>query len=395
MQFPGSNNIDNGVLLALNHLTELELSSDENSVAVGPGNKLFDLYSYLEPYGLAAIGGRLKTIGVSGLKLIGGVHYFANKYGYAMDNVLEYDVVLGNGTQLTVNATSHSDLFWALKGGANNFAIVTRFVIKTHRIPQISTTIQAFNHSQVPSFIAAVCDFAKHEDSSIGAGAVFTIQYNVTTHLSSASVLGVQEGSESPPARFANFSDIPSVSKVDNITSPAVWASKLDSPNQMFRVQFGHKTIKPNATRLTEIYEQWMEHVEQITDVAGLYPTFVLNTAPRSAVTVAKQNVVGNTWGLDDQQSYIWWQVSTGWANKEDDMRMAAWSRSFVEKMHAENHELGLASDFVYMGDAGEWQDVFAGFPKENVERMRKIRAVYDPDSVFTRLNWGGFKLGY
>jgi len=46
------------------------------------------------------------------------------------------------------------------------------------------------------------------------------------------------------------------------------------------------------------------------------------------------------------------------------------------------------------MGDAGEFQDPFAGFPLENVRKMREIRDAYDPLGVFTRLNWGGFKLG-
>lgn len=53
-----------------------------------------------------------------------------------------------------------------------------------------------------------------------------------------------------------------------------------------------------------------------------------------------------------------------------------------------------LSSEFIYMGDAGEWQDPYAGFPPTNVERLRAIRAAYDPDGVFSRLNWGGFKLG-
>lgn len=42
------------------------------------------------------------------------------------------------------------------------------------------------------------------------------------------------------------------------------------------------------------------------------------------------------------------------------------------------------------MGDAGDFQDPFIGFPLENVQRMREIRDVYDPQGVFTRLNWGG-----
>lgn len=46
------------------------------------------------------------------------------------------------------------------------------------------------------------------------------------------------------------------------------------------------------------------------------------------------------------------------------------------------------------MGDIGKFQDPFPGFPIENVKRMREVRDVYDPEGVFSRLNWGGFKLG-
>lgn len=64
-----------------------------------------------------------------------------NKYGMAMDNVVSYDVVLGNGTQVVANSASNRDLFWALKGGFSYFDIVTKFTIKTLKIPYISTTV--------------------------------------------------------------------------------------------------------------------------------------------------------------------------------------------------------------------------------------------------------------
>lgn len=61
---------------------------------------------------------------VVGLSLIGGVSYFLNRYGFTMDNIVSYDVVLGNGTQVVASAASNPDLFWALKGGSSNFGIV-------------------------------------------------------------------------------------------------------------------------------------------------------------------------------------------------------------------------------------------------------------------------------
>jgi hypothetical protein len=73
---------------------------------------------------------------------------------------------------------------------------------------------------------------------------------------------------------------------------------------------------------------------------------------------------------------------------------MTNWARGFVDYWHQENQAKDLVSEFIYMGDAGDFQDHFAGFPLENVQRMRDVRDAYDPLGVFSRLNWGGFKLG-
>jgi len=70
-------------------------------------------------------------------------------------------------------------------------------------------------------------------------------------------------------------------------------------------VQFGHKTIKPDTAQLLKIYEAWKAAVDELSDVEGLVPTFVMNVLPKSALSVAKNNGIGNTWGLDDDQSYI------------------------------------------------------------------------------------------
>lgn len=74
---------------------------------------------------------------------------------------------------------------------------------------------------------------------------------------------------------------------------------------------------------------------------------------------------------------------------------MSAWSQSLLAQFHRLNKEEGLATEFIYMGDAGEFQSPWLGYGEENYARMRSIRDIYDPDLVFTRLNWGGFKLGY
>jgi FAD/FMN-containing dehydrogenase len=206
------------------------------TIDVGPGLNWYNVYKALAPYGRVVIGGRMKTIGVPGLTLIGGFHYFNNKWGYAMDNVVSYDVVLGNGTQIVASNTTHRDLFWALKGGANNYGIVTQFTLKTYDMPQVSTSIQVFNETYFPEFFDAMCESAKVDNEDpIAAGMIATITYNVTTKVASASLLGVQEGVSDPPNQFTNFSSIPAMTRIDNITTMDQWSNELDSPKQMFR----------------------------------------------------------------------------------------------------------------------------------------------------------------
>lgn len=213
----------------MSNLNAINVKAD--TVEVGPGLNWYQVYSALEPHGRVAIGGRMKTIGVPGLTLIGGFHYFNNKYGYAMDNVVTYDVVLGNGTQIIVDKSSHADLFWALKGGANNFGIVTKFELKTYAVPKVSTTIQVFNETYIPQYLSAVCEAANMNDENpIAAGMIATITYNTTTKIALGSVLGVQEGVSSPPSQFANFTKIPATERINNVTTMKPWADILDSP---------------------------------------------------------------------------------------------------------------------------------------------------------------------
>ncbi|CAJ0544039.1 Ff.00g040520.m01.CDS01 [Fusarium sp. VM40] len=393
MSNPGSNNIDNGVVLVLTKLDKIKVHPKELTYEASPGNRWVDVYEALAPHGLYSLGGRLKTIGVPGLSLIGGFHYSNNKYGFVMDQVLKYDVVLANGTQVVASKISHPELFWGLKGQSNNLGIVTKFTFRALQMPKISTTIQSFNESEIDDFFTAVDNLVKYQDGRVAAGQLLTVQYNATTKHVEAQLIGVQEGTQSPPSTFANFTAIPSESKIHNVSRPADFHSLLDSPNQMFRVQQVHGTMIPDVEQIKWIFRTWKAAVDDIDDVKGLYPTLVFNTIPKIAQAVAKNNGIGNIWGLPAKESLLIWQFSTAWAQAEDDIRITNWLRQTFDFIESLNREKKLARDFLYMGDISEIQDPFASFPLENVQRLRKIRDAYDPERIFVSLNWGGFKI--
>lgn len=131
--FSGASNIEDGLTIDLLNLNEIEVSDDKTQTAVGAGNIWYDIYTKLEPQGLTVIGGRVSAIGVGGLTLGGGISFFSARYGWACDNVNAYEVVLADGSIRTVSYKSeYSDLYWALRGGGNNFGVVTRFDLATY-----------------------------------------------------------------------------------------------------------------------------------------------------------------------------------------------------------------------------------------------------------------------
>jgi len=93
MPIAGSNSIDApGVLLSMTHLQERSLNADKSTVSIGSGLRWADVYNFLQPYGLVVVGGRAGQIGVPGLFLGGGLSFYSAQYGFASDNVVNFEV---------------------------------------------------------------------------------------------------------------------------------------------------------------------------------------------------------------------------------------------------------------------------------------------------------------
>jgi FAD/FMN-containing dehydrogenase len=90
--FAGASNIGGAVAIDLRNLNELIVSNDETQVSVGAGLVWSSVYMELDARNLSVIGGRSGAIGVGGLTLGGGISFFSGRYGWACDNVNNYEV---------------------------------------------------------------------------------------------------------------------------------------------------------------------------------------------------------------------------------------------------------------------------------------------------------------
>jgi len=132
---------DDALVIDLSLLRSTTVSPDAHTVRADAGCTWGDVDHATVPFGMATPSGFLASTGVAGLTLGGGIGYLARRFGLTVDSLLAADVVLADGTFVTASEDSHSDLFWALRGGGGNFGVVTSFTFRCHDIGEGGTVI--------------------------------------------------------------------------------------------------------------------------------------------------------------------------------------------------------------------------------------------------------------
>jgi FAD/FMN-containing dehydrogenase len=131
---PGHSTTEGGIVLDLRDLNELELDVEGRTAWVGGGVTTGRYTDAAAEHGLATPFGDTGSVGIGGLTLGGGIGYLVRKHGLTIDSMLAADVVTADGQLLRVDAESHPDLFWAVRGGGGNFGVVTRLRLRLHDV---------------------------------------------------------------------------------------------------------------------------------------------------------------------------------------------------------------------------------------------------------------------
>ncbi|MFI6316639.1 FAD-binding oxidoreductase [Nonomuraea sp. NPDC050556] len=123
------------ILLRTGRLNEIAVDPRTRIARVGAGVRAGEVQAAASRHGLTGTPGSSPAVSVTGYLLGGGLGCFAREYGWAADHVRAFDVVDATGRPARVSADSDPDLFWALRGGGGDFAIVTAAEYALHPEP--------------------------------------------------------------------------------------------------------------------------------------------------------------------------------------------------------------------------------------------------------------------
>jgi hypothetical protein len=395
--------------MVMSNLTTLEVSSDLSTVSIGPSYRWGTVFSYLAQFNLTCAGGRLSPVGVPGLLLAGGVNFLGNQHGWATDNVVEYEIVLANGTIATVTNTTNADLFWALKGGSSNFGIVTKFVARTFASTQVWAGTYTVAEEYLNDFLAAVANFSAFNTDPLSHAVPMVIPEAALNTTLASVILFYDSPTVENPDCFAPFLAIPSISSSLGFKTVADLATQngalvTDHINDVFVA----------GTTVGKTYEELLQGVNITNQVFLDALPALYEVVPISALSLvsidwqpigslwtagsAASNPAGNALGIDTDAkgTYLAWAEVVEWVGSEYDDAVLAWVQNTTDAINAATKAAGIYDAFTYMGDAAGFQidEMYAGYGSDNQAKLLDISRKYDPERVFQTLMPGGFKIG-
>ncbi|KXG51728.1 FAD-binding, type 2 [Penicillium griseofulvum] len=380
---PGFSSIDhNGVLIALEKLNTISISSDRGTVTVGPGNKWESVYNYLQPYNVTVLGGRAAVVGVGGYILGGGTFY--NTHGLAIDSVTRFQVVLPNGNIVNATATEHADLYKGLKGGLSNFGIVTEYDLTTNTGIDVLYHINTYTIANTPAVFAAYATYLL--DADINSN--IEIQANPNFTLVFFGYLG----HVSTPAAFDRFSDIPVASTMYPPTNGSlsdllltIGSAGLTSEGVSYGGTFTFKVTGP--TFLQDTYSNYLEAAASLT--SGVVLSYVPQGVIPNLVTQGKSQNGGNLLGLEATPQLLSYSGVNIFAQFPVTVNQKVVMRAvdtLLASLTSSAKSRGLFLPYIFVNDAGPSQKPLQSLGERNINYIDTVAKRYDPEGVMQKL---------
>ncbi len=370
----GYGTVDGGLVIDLSRMDAVEMDVDDGTAWVETGATVGKYTIATGESGRATGFGDAGSVGVGGITLAGGIGFLVRKAGLTIDNLLAAEVVTADGEVVQTSEDAEPDLFWAIRGGEGNFGVATRLKLRLAEISEIvgGMLILPASPQVITGFLEAAS--AAPEDLS-----------TIANVLLAPPIPFLPEEAHGTPIVMGQFAYVGPVDQAEEVFAPfralaepladmvrpMRYPELFEGPEQEARfgasTNFFTDSLEPSAAEAI---------LERLPD----------STAPMRAVQLrvlggALARVANDATAFAHRDRELFVNVAAMYIDGAEKVVHDAWVTGVADS-------LGKNGDGGYVGFLGDEDEakVRAAYPGKTWDRLRRLKARYDPDNLF-RLN--------
>ncbi|KAL9577457.1 MAG: hypothetical protein Q9212_006351 [Teloschistes hypoglaucus] len=398
--------VKNGIEIHIRTLNQVVINADGKSASVGGGSYNQELIDTLWKKGkasgkffplgltimltlLTTASGSCACVGLMGAGLGGGLGRYQGFYGLIQDNIVDADLVLANGQTITVSDTSHSDLFWGLRGAGHNFGIVTRFTFKIYDSPVNDWYFAQFVFTQdkLEAMVQQVNRMMNNGTQRKELMNYFIYAWNpaisTTEPVIVFTIYYVGTKAEASPYTKPFF-DLGPVFHNDSSVPYPILASATGLGDEDFscahglnRIQYPVGLLNYNVSNTRAVYNKFKQQTAAV-------PAFNLSTVVFEGYSLEGVKAVpSQSTAYPHREDNILASILAVYApNSSLDSIAVTWARQMRDLMHAgqPGRKLNVYVNYAF-GD--ETQEQVYGYEPWRLQRLRALKKKYDPQGRF------------
>jgi hypothetical protein len=364
----------------------IKIHTKKMLVRVEAGVQNGDLAEALTKYNVAVPSGTCPNVGISGLTLGGGVGFLMRKYGLTCDNLIELDMILADGSLVTVNGERHPDLFWAARGGGGgNFGIVVNFTFKVHPIKDVCIFEITYDLKYIEKTLQLWQEWAPKVDDRL------TSEYNIA----SPSSLVAKDAYKCSGSKLLLYGP----KNISHITIDGLFLGGKEELVELLKPFKNYDSFTVRTVPYIEaarnfagkphrlpFFKNKSSYVDEPISADGIrvIKKFFENAPYDSRLEfqafggkVSREPIKGTA--FPHRGALYWCGFSTLWYNEDDQDIHMKWVRKLWESFQKYSNN----QSYVNFSDADLGSKYMRYYYGLNRDRLVKIKRKYDPEYIF------------
>jgi FAD/FMN-containing dehydrogenase len=309
------------------------------------------------------------STGVAGLALGGGIGHLTAQYGLTCDNLIAAELVTPAGEVVRANGDEASELLWGIRGGGGNFGVVTRLKFRLHPLTEVVGGLFDYAGEGVRAALRAFRDVDAGAGDELSCQAQLTVDGTMTPRL---NVAPCYTGAADDPDELTALRSSP------GLTGDRVRRQGFLDQQRVFDPGYGVDRNYWKGHFVRELPDELIDLLVDRLGALGRPPGAVLIESLRGG----PKDVDPESAALGYRDAAFNLSVMASWTDPAADDEHIAWARETAAAIEPWSFSGGYAN---YMQADEPVERVRAAFGATSFDRLRALKARYDPGNVLRR----------